>query len=83
MIYDEIFDGALKALPESILTCLKNAQHVQRVLYEQHVERMLATQLEHTSKPVIQTVVDIRKEVPKDQRRASIQQLSAMSLDQI
>jgi hypothetical protein len=48
VIYDEIFDGALKVLPDNILSCLRNAQHVQKILYEKHVEKMLSAQLEHT-----------------------------------
>jgi hypothetical protein len=47
VIYDEIFDEALQVLPEHFEACLKNAQHVARILYDKHVDRMLATHLQH------------------------------------
>lgn len=37
VIYDEIFDGALKVLPDNILSCLRNAQHVQKIIYDKYV----------------------------------------------
>ena len=47
VIYDEIFDEAMQTVPEDILKALEHAQHVQKLLYDKHVEKMLATHVMH------------------------------------